>query len=367
MGLLSGSQYQQLTNVLIEAFPSKAKLALMVKFRLNKNLDAIALGDDLKEIVFKLIGTTESEDWTAKLIVAARESNQGNANLLAFAQQFGLSPTNTPSRPELEKIIRDTNSFLDINTWREKLGQIEAKVCRIEISANKGTIYGTGFLISPSLIITNYHVMEAVVLGEQGKTTKKGLQANSEDVVFRFDYKQIGNGKIVNEGKIYHLTQKDWLIAYSSYNTKTIPNIGKLDYALLKLEGEPGVDPVGHNAEPDFSQRGWIEVPKQSYEFLNDAPLIIVQHPEGEPLKLAIDTNAILGLSENGTVVRYKTNTLRGSSGSPCFNINWELVALHHSGDPHWNPGYNAGTPFNLIVKDIEQQGLKELLGEPLL
>jgi hypothetical protein len=31
-------------------------------------------------------------------------------------------------------------------------------------------------------------------------------------------------------------------------------------------------------------------------------------------------------------VVQYITSTLTGSSGSPVFNDNWEIVALHHAG-----------------------------------
>jgi V8-like Glu-specific endopeptidase len=32
--------------------------------------------------------------------------------------------------------------------------------------------------------------------------------------------------------------------------------------------------------------------------------------------------------------VQYTTDTLPGSSGSPVFNDNWEVVALHHAGGP---------------------------------
>ncbi|NEQ86911.1 MAG: serine protease, partial [Moorea sp. SIO2I5] len=52
---LTGQQYQQLTNALLGAFPSKSRLAELVYFKFSKNLDNIAMGDDLKEIVFKLI------------------------------------------------------------------------------------------------------------------------------------------------------------------------------------------------------------------------------------------------------------------------------------------------------------------------
>ena len=40
-----------------------------------------------------------------------------------------------------------------------------------------------------------------------------------------------------------------------------------------------------------------------------------------------------------------------GSSGSPVFNLDWELVALHHLGDPAYDhpPAYNQGVPIDKI------------------
>ena len=67
-------------------------------------------------------------------------------------------------------------------------------------------------------------------------------------------------------------------------------------------------------------------------------------------MKLALDTQAVIGLNANGTRVRYRTNTDPGSSGSPVFTMDWDLVALHHLGDPDWhNPGFNQGVPIELI------------------
>ncbi|MGB7441828.1 MAG: effector-associated domain EAD1-containing protein [Coleofasciculaceae cyanobacterium] len=365
---LTGQQYQLLTRILLDAFLSQARLAQMVRFRLDKNLNAIALGDDLQEIIFKLIGTAEAEGWTAQLITAARESNPGNPDLFAFAQQFGLAPI-TPSRPKLEKIIRATNSFLDINAWRERLGKIEAQVCRIEIASNLGTIFGTGFLLGPSVVMTNYHVVEAVILGEQGLTTSKGVGAMPNDVTLRFDYKRLADGTTLNHGIEYRLAAQDWLIDKSSYVAEDrIPQPDELDYVLLKIDGSPGYEPIGRKAEPEAPLRGWIETPTEAHDFLIGTPLFIVQHPKAEPLKLGIDTDAVIGLNENGTTVTYKTNTLPGSSGSPCFNSNWELVALHHSGDPDFsNPTYNAGTPFKAILTLLEKRGVRNILGEQQL
>lgn len=49
--------------------------------------------------------------------------------------------------------------------------------------------------------------------------------------------------------------------------------------------------------------------------------------------------------------IRYRTNTLPGSSGSPCFSQGWDLVALHHNGDPEfWTPTYNAAIMQALLL-----------------
>jgi hypothetical protein len=372
---LTGSQYKQLTDALLDAFPTPAKLAEMVQFRIEKNLHAIATGDDLKEVIIKLIRTAQAEGWIIHLIVAARESNPGNPALLAFCQQLGLAPG--PSlRPELERIIKVTNSFLDVDKWRTKLGQIETQVCRIEIQSNQGMIYGTGFLLAPDAIITNYHVMEAVVEGEQGRTTNRGISAMPSDVILRFDYKRLADGITLNPGTVYHLAPENWLIDKSPMSPVdnipepkySLPETDQLDYALLRVDGTPGNDLVGNKAEHVGLPRKWIEVPIPVPNIYPNTALFIVQHPQGDPMQLALETDAIIGVNANNTRVAYKTNTLRGSSGSPCFNSNWELVALHHSGDPNFDPAhkplYNEGIPISAIVNLLTQRGLGRIFTE---
>jgi hypothetical protein len=52
---LSSLQRKQLQDALIAAFPSKPSLEQMLSHQLDENLDAIAGGDNLQEIVFELI------------------------------------------------------------------------------------------------------------------------------------------------------------------------------------------------------------------------------------------------------------------------------------------------------------------------
>jgi V8-like Glu-specific endopeptidase len=94
-------------------------------------------------------------------------------------------------------------------------------------------------------------------------------------------------------------------------------------------------------------------------------PLLIAQHPYGMPLKLAVDTAAVLAVNPGGTRVRYATTTEAGSSGSPVFDLNWNLVALHHFGDPAWNrpPAYNQGVPIDQVRARITARGQVGALG----
>ena len=100
-------------------------------------------------------------------------------------------------------------------------------------------------------------------------------------------------------------------------------------------------------------------------DFSAAAPLLIFQHPDGSPLKVAPDFAGMIGLNPNGTRVRYKNNTDGGSSGSPCFNAEFEPVALHHSGDPKIKGAadYNEGIPLRKIRALLRSRGKEDLLG----
>lgn len=373
---LTGRQYDLLTKALLDAFPRLSRLREFVKFRFDLNLDAIAIGDDLHEIVFKLIGEAEAKGWTPKLVMEARNSNPKNLKLFTFAQEFDLA-VSTPPRRQLERIIRKANSALDVTKWRTKLGELENRVCQIEIHQGKRVrVRGTGFLVGPEAVMTNYHVMQEVINAEELRAAGKRW-AKPEQVVLRFDYKKLADGETVNPGTEYHLTSDKWLIDHSPMsradyypeeNKPGLPQPNELDYALLRVEGKPGNQVIGKKAEPGAALRGWIKVPWEGYEIEEGAPLLILQHPAKKPLKLALETDAIIGLNQNQTRLTYKTNTEGGSSGSPCFNIDWELIALHHAGDPNFekshHPTYNQGVPLTAILNLLEKRDRDGDLGE---
>jgi len=189
---------------------------------------------------------------------------------------------------------------------------------------------GTGFLLGPSVVITNYHVMKSVITNK----------VRPEDVVLRFDYKEEANGVKVPEGREYRLAT-DWWVSDSPVN--------QLDYALVRLASNAGGEILRDN--PGIS-RGWLT--PEEHEFAAGEPLFILQHPEGNPLRVAFDRVERVLQGAKITRVTYRTNTKRGSSGSPCFTINWGLVALHHGFDED-DPDYpNEGIPFAAILDKVQ-------------
>lgn len=115
---------------------------------------------------------------------------------------------------------------------------------------------------------------------------------------------------------------------------------------------------------------------------INGEYVTIIQHPNGHPKQIALRENQIIDMLEN--FLHYHTDTAPGSSGSPLFNDQWEVVGLHHSGVPKrddqgriltlhntlWTADMgdgvidwiaNEGVRISLIVQHIKNQSLDNL------
>jgi hypothetical protein len=162
-----------------------------------------------------------------------------------------------------------------------------------------------------------------------------------DEVVARFDFETDERGVAVNAGRECHLAKDAWLLAESPEQ--------ELDYALLRLVERAGDDPV-HSA-----MRGFI-TPKAE-PLKSGEPLLILQHPSAEPLKLSI--GSIQDAHAPDQRLLYTANTKGGSSGSPCMNMALETVALHHFGAQQ----HNRGVLWSGIEADLRARGLWQFIG----
>ena len=286
----------------------------------------------------------ESDGFTDRLILAARESRPRNETFSALAHELGLTALGpvTEDATRLEALVRKTNRFHDFALWRMALTEIESRVCSIEIRGEQGgpaVAYGSGTLVGADRVLTNAHVL-APLFRKGGD----GLRARPESVVVRFDYKRLRN-KDIYAGDEFTLAG-DWEIDRSP--------VDELDYALIRLSQKAGEKPAaGWTGIADAPARGWIELKATDDPFARDTPLLIAQHPDHEPLQFAFDTQSMIGLTDGGTRVRHRTNTRPGSSGAPYFNQFLELIGIHRAGDNREEPEFNVGVPINPIVERI--------------
>ncbi len=83
---LKGDQRQQLLQAIISAYPSETDLEMMVSFKLDENLHAIAGGGNRTQVTFNLIKWAEARGKLGRLILAPYETNPGNQELRDFYQ-----------------------------------------------------------------------------------------------------------------------------------------------------------------------------------------------------------------------------------------------------------------------------------------
>ena len=357
---LDGAGRRRLRLALLDAFPSWQDLRIMVSDQLDgENLASItAAANNLETAAFELIEWAQARGRDGQLVTGARNANPDNPRLFALAAALGLT-AGPPADPALEKIVSRNGTFLDVGLWRAELTRMEWRVCRVDCG---GTGVGTGFLVGPDAVLTNHHVVDDAISGAKPASSW----------TCRFDWKLTTTGAEADPGVSVPFAGDDrWLIDAAPPSAvdwqpdpkSGDPGLDELDFALVRLAQR-----VGESAPRDAEQgeqRGWIAVRPIPARFDNVNVIAILQHPQTEPLKLALGGDEQPTLWGGDRRVRYGVPTLPGSSGSPVFDGDWNLVALHHAGDPQsLQPAYNEGIPIGLIASREAVAGyLEEVAG----
>ncbi len=305
---LSGSEVRKLVNAIISAYPTKEDLAMMVQFELEENLEAIAGGGNLTQLVFNLI-----TKWAIprgkiyRLIIASYENNPDNPELQEFYESVVLKRFNVDSSVKTKDFGPDINwqgetdeiqlqswfkpepNYWDVGFLKRAIEQ-SASVCRIEIPTRQ--IMGTGVLITQNLLLTNYYVLQP--------TEEDNIETNALNAVLKFGCLTSDNG-LETQGKSFQLDRQKPILCFSKTDD--------LDYVLLQVEAKI-------TQEKEIKPARW-EVNKLP---LAKMGISVLQHPEGDSMKLSISQDGITGVYQNSGLVQYVNKTALGSSGSPCFD-----------------------------------------------
>ena len=117
-------------------------------------------------------------------------------------------------------------------------------------------------------------------------------------------------------------------VVFKLNSTDFFYSFKELDYCFV------AVDPVDVTRSVELSSVGYIfldpslgKLADEGKELLN-----IIHHPNGDYKQLSIRENLFTKIMP--ATLWYESDTSQGSSGSPVFNDQWQVVALHHMGVP---------------------------------
>ena len=234
-------------------------------------------------------------------------------------------PNSTPPEKLLEAIV-NTADFVGTRYLDAGVAAARA-VGRILVKDGAGRLlgHGTGSMISPQLMLTNHHVFD---------TAQAAATSHVE-----FNYQDGIDGKLLqvttfgfDPGRFF-LADED------------------LDFAIVAVRAPAGeLAPFGFNRLIESEGKALLG------EFVT-----IVQHPRGEKKQVALRENRIVDGVEQ--FLHYTADTEPGSSGSPVFNDQWEVCALHHASvrapeHPEFGHVLNEGVRVCAILRKVKDSQL---------
>ena len=224
----------------------------------------------------------------------------------------------------IERIIGESDLFPI--AYLQTGYRVSDAVCRVVLRDAKGAVVGsgTGFLVAPAVLMTNNHVLESA---------DTAMRAHIE-----FHYQDDEN------------FMPRPIFSYRLDPSALFLTDENLDFTLVAVKDNPG---TGKNLA-DF---GHLPLIPESGKILEGEYVSIIQHPSGGPKAVTVRENQVKTIQED--FIHYLTDTEPGSSGSPVFNNQWAVVALHHAGVPDPDaPGRwiaNEGIRISSIAKRVSE------------
>jgi len=243
------------------------------------------------------------------------------------------------------------------------------------LSAGDG--WGSGFLVSNSLFMTNNHVIP-----NKSFCDKVNMQFMYQD---NYDSQPAINSEFFE-------TNEDSFFRTDAALDYTIVRLARKNVFQLAFNPSIGVDATN---ETSYTGDGYADddqiveltrlsdviarrapvssldlsrflrffgyTPGSKYGFLRLRPSIsypeglrlnVIQHPQGRKKEVVVQQNELKDVHTN--VIHYFSDTDYGSSGSPVFDNQWNLMALHHAREP--SESANEGVRIDKIVADLKSQ-----------
>lgn len=241
---------------------------------------------------------------------------------------------------EFEAIVeKDTSlpaTFLQLMAeQRQAVGRILASGTNYR--GERGRWAGTGFLVGKNILLTNHHVLNSAEVA-QGATVNFNYEISPSELV-------AGKQEPASQpgGRSYRFNPSRLFLTSPATD-------GGLDFTFVWIETDSEAP-----ANP-------IPMRRSAFSIANSEQAFVIHHPEGHGKRVSIDDVDVVEI--NTTVVRYVSDTMPGSSGSPVFDRQGRLFGLHHAGksgnfkrpDGRAVDVLNEGIKIGAIALDLERR-----------
>jgi len=303
---------------------------------LDVGLNPAFIGFSNKSVItwMNILDYAELQDKVGDILTVARQEFP-KLQSLVLAQQNLLLAVEAPEIKEgewqgptdtgqLEKIIGVLSTLRPISFLERGL-EISKSVARV-VLADGGC--GSGFLIKDNLLITNHHVIPSKEVA-QSAVVEFNYQKTVQDVETKVDPYRLAPEK--------------------GFATSLLEEQGGDDWTAVRIGGNPN--------------EKWGVLPLLQANPKVQDEVIIIQHPGGGPKQIAMSHNTVAFVNDKR--LQYLTDTMEGSSGSPVFSADWQVVALHHKGGNIPEPGTklrvfrNQGIHINVLIAGLTTAGLR--------
>ncbi|MEH2163116.1 MAG: LamG-like jellyroll fold domain-containing protein [Nostoc sp.] len=208
---------------------------------------------------------------------------------------------------------------------------------------------GTGFLVGGTHLLTNQHVLPSAKIAEQC-VAQFNYEDDEESLEALIDYEFDPKALFVSEPSLdYTLVQ----LKSGAFTRQAGYRMGWIQL----IEDDAAICPglfyqEASDKKPLPSQNEGLWSDSRSKFFINvqteeqkqafqdwsrkasGDSVYIIQHPKGRRKQIVMVNNKVIDYGLFKNFLRYRANTDYGSSGSPVFNGQWQLVALHHAAIP---------------------------------
>ena len=249
---------------------------------------------------------------------------------------------------DLQAMVNPADGYLDPLVFAREMQLATRRICQVVVDRQRR---GTGFLVGPQVVLTNWHVVRDLYPGAgAGDTGNGALAALGGRLKVVFDRFRApapggagGNGGVGGAGgtglggpgaaggsraatypaRAIDLSNAAYPSEYlgEAIDIDQAPpwagNDEKLDFALIRLDGVPGVERGWYRLLPDLWPR-------------TDASVYVAQYPGQYALKIAAGRYVEL-CDAHRRRVRHGANTARGASGGLCLGFDRQTGTLKPS------------------------------------